>query len=60
MRVTLCDCCKRQIKDKEKIYSMKITSGNTLEMNIGDICTGCYNDIKQIINRISSFSRSKP
>ena len=58
VRVILCDCCKRQIRDTEKTYSMKITSGNTLEMNIVDICTDCYNNIKQIVNKLSSWRKN--
>lgn len=58
MKITLCDCCKRQLRDTEKIYSMKIISGGHLEMDVRDVCIDCYDRIKQVVDKAEFWRKN--
>ena len=50
MRKIFCDCCNREIKSTEALYSMEITKGLNKELSIFDMCRDCYNRIKQVVD----------
>ena len=49
MRRFYCDCCNREILDKEQFFSMEIRKGQDKEVEFEDMCFDCYEDIKRTI-----------
>lgn len=55
---TFCDCCKREIRDIEKRFSMRIIAGCHQEMHIQDMCIDCYDRIKQIVDKAEYWRKN--
>ena len=58
MRKLFCDCCKREIRETEKLFSMKITSGFSQEICIEDMCIDCCDRIKQVIAKAECWRKN--
>ena len=50
-----CDCCKRQINDCERHYSIEIKRGNDLEHELEDVCENCYERFNNIITNAEKW-----
>lgn len=58
MKKTFCDCCKREIGEFEKIFSMHVMNGATTEIRIRDMCTDCCDRIKQIVDNAERWRKN--
>ena len=59
MKKTFCDCCKREIGEFEKIFSMYVANGASKEMHIKDMCIDCYDRIKQVVDNAERWRREQ-
>ena len=50
MRKIYCDCCQREIKNVEQMFSMEIKKGQDKEIVFEDMCIDCYSSIRVVIN----------
>ena len=49
MRKIYCDCCDREIRSAEQLFSMEISKCQDKEIIIEDMCIDCYERIKFVI-----------
>lgn len=49
MRKIFCDCCKREIRNVEHIYSIEIKKGQDNEIILEEICSDCYDSVKRVL-----------
>lgn len=50
MRRVYCDCCQREIRGGEQIFSAEIKRGHDEEIILNDMCVDCYTDIRRIVD----------
>lgn len=50
MRKIYCDCCKREIRGTEQLFSIEIKKGQDLEILLEDMCDDCYENIRHVID----------
>ena len=59
MRRFYCDCCNREILEKEQMFSMEIRKGQDKEIVFEDMCRDCHEDIKRVINNAQLWMLNK-
>lgn len=59
MKLIFCDCCKRQINDTEKLYSVESCGhyGSPLGLNLLDVCADCHQRIKDCISSLADQNK---
>lgn len=55
MKITYCDCCKREIYEEEQLFSMEIKKRQDKEIVLEDMCADCYERIKYIVDNADSW-----
>lgn len=58
MRKIYCDCCRREVRGTEQLFSMEIKRGSDKEIVIEDMCDYCYEKVKNVVNNAQMWMLS--